>query len=130
MAHGPCPHVTFLIDECLTPLLEQVALDFGYHAYFIHHRGWSGLKDSQLYQKLIEHDLTLVTNNRSDWLAVLGKTALHPGLVVIQENAPRDKELAWFARCLVTMTAQHSMVNTVVEVAADGAVSVYALPAP
>ena len=91
-------------------------------------RGWSGLKDSELYQKLLEHDLTNVTNNRLDWLALLGKTALHPRLVMIQENAPRAKELAWFAQCLFAIAAQRSMVNTVVEVAADGEVSVYALP--
>lgn len=123
-----CADVHFLLDECVTPLLEPVANAFGYRATFIHHRGWSTLKDHVLYHRLIEETLILVTNNRADWLALLGNTELHPGLVVIQENVPRARQMHYFTKCLVAIGALPSMINMVVEVDADSAVYVYAMP--
>jgi hypothetical protein len=120
--------VHFLLDECVTPLLELVANAFGYRATFIHHRGWSTFKDHVLYHRLIEETLILVTNNRADWLALLGNTELHPGLVVIQENVPRARQMHYFTKCLVAIGALPSMINMVVEVDADSAVYVYAMP--
>jgi len=121
--------VTFLVDECVTPLLALVANDFGYAAHFIHHRGRGELKDPELYHELLARDLTLVTNNRDDWRDLLRGTELHPGLVVIQENAPRPREIVFVARCLVLMAALSSMVNTVVKVDEHGEVVAYPLPA-
>lgn len=125
---APCPRVAFLVDECVTPLLAQIANDFGYEAHFIHHRGWGELKDPELYRELLAHDLTLITNNRDDWRDLLGRTELHPGLVVILRNAPRPEEIVYFARCLVLMATLSSMANTVVEVDEQGNVVAYPLP--
>ena len=122
-----CHGVHFLIDECVTPLLEQVANDFGHPATFIHHRNWGTLKDEQIRPRLIEEGLTLVTNNREDWVKLLGDSVLHPGLVVIRENVPRARQIAYFAQCLLAMSALPSIVNTVVEVDKDGAVDVFDL---
>ena len=123
-----CHGVHFLIDECVSPLLVQVANDFGYPATFIHHRNWGSLKDEQICPRLLEEDLTLVTNNREDWAELLGNSELHPGLVVIRENVPRARQIAFFAQCLLALSALPSLVNTVIEVDKDGAVAVFDLP--
>jgi hypothetical protein len=112
----------------VSPLLVQVANDFGYPATFIHHRNWGSLKDEQICPRLLEDDLTLVTNNREDWAELLGNSELHPGLVVIRENVPRARQIAFFAQCLLALSALPSIVNTVIEVDKDGAVAVFDLP--
>ncbi|MDZ4257887.1 MAG: DUF5615 family PIN-like protein [Gemmatimonadales bacterium] len=123
-----CNHLVLLIDECVTPLLRLVAHEFGYEAHFIHHRGWGGLKDPQLLKKLLSDDLTIVTNNYSDWVGLLGDSDLHPGLIVILENAPRSIELEHFTRVMLHVAGLSSLVNTAVEVGPDGHVESYPLP--
>lgn len=123
-----CGHVHFLLDECVSPVLQAVAELFGYLATFIDHRGWRTLKDHQRHPHLIDEDLVLVTNNREDWLSLLGAEYVHPGLVVIRENVPRAQQIAYFAKCLVAINALPDMVNTAVEVDGTGAVIVYPLP--
>lgn len=120
--------IRFLLDECVSPLLQAVAEEFGYHATFIDHLGWRTLKDHQLLPRLIEKDLVLVTNNREDWIALLGNAEAHPGLVVIRENVPRARQISYFAQCLIAIYSLDDMVNTVVEVDRDDVVTVYALP--
>lgn len=117
----------FLIDECLSPALVTVANEAGHEAYHVAHRGWSGLKDAQLREHLIEQDLILVTNNGSDLLVLLGAVELHPGLIVLLENVPREGQIAYFRAALGEIRSA-SLVNRVAEVDARGRVKVYDLP--
>lgn len=48
-----------LIDECLSPALVEVAHDAGFEAYHVAHRGWSRLKDTALFRRVVEDGLTL-----------------------------------------------------------------------
>ena len=128
---GPraAPNVRFLIDECLSPALVGVAHEEGYEAYHVAHRGWSGLSDPRLFRILLQEQFVLVTNNREDFLALIGRTELHPGLVVIVENVPRAREIVFFRRALAHIAAAGSdMINRVVEVDGDGVVRSYSLP--
>lgn len=118
----------FLIDECLTPQLVATAHQRGFEAYHVAHRGWSGLTDSQVLERLIAEELVLVTNNRDDFLALVGDVDLHPGLVVILDNVRRDEQVQLFAAGLDVIGALTSMINKVVEVAKDGSVSMLELP--
>ena len=118
-----CPGVVFLIDECVTPLLRLVAAVFGYRAQFVYDLGWGTLKDWELRPKIIERNFTLITNNRDDWRAIVADEELHPGLVVLIENAPRAKEVHYFTRVLLAIAALPDLVNTVVEVDRDGTVT-------
>jgi predicted nuclease of predicted toxin-antitoxin system len=104
--------VRFLIDECLTPRLCILAHEYGHEAYHVAHRGWGRLKDPQLLAKMLAESLVLVTNNRDDFVALIGDAELHPGLIVIAESV-RGRE---------------DLINTVVEVDADRTVEVYELP--
>jgi len=128
VAGNSCPGVTLLIDECLSPLLESVANDFGYVAHAVHHRGWSSLTDPELLHHLIRGELTLVTNNRSDWVDLLGNQLLHPGLIILIDNVPRAEQIRGLSRCLEVLSGLRSMVNTVIEVDREGCVVIYDLP--
>lgn len=128
VASGGCHGLKLLIDECVTPLLVAVAQEFGYVAHFIHHRGWGTLRDDQLLPRLLTDDLTIVTNNRTDWLGLLGEEDLHPGVIVIIENVPRAAEIEHFTRVMVAIAGLSGLVNTAVEVSADGTVRAYDLP--
>ncbi len=118
----------FLIDECLSPSLVDVASEQGFLAYHVAHRKWSGLKDPQLLIKLLDEELILVTNNRDDFLGIMGDVKLHPGLVVIMENVPRDQQMRLFSTALEVLAQVSSMVNKVLEVSSDGSIAMYDLP--
>ena len=118
----------FLIDECLSPALVTVANDAGYEAYHVAHRGWSGLKDAQIREHLLDQDLILVTNNGSDFLALLGRVDLHPGLIVILENVRQDEQVKCFRSVLDAIRGEGELVNRVVEVDGRGRVTIYDLP--
>ena len=118
----------FLIDECLSPSLVDVASEQGFLAYHVAYRKWSGLKDPQLLAKLLEEELILVTNNRDDFLGIMGDVELHPGLVVIMENVPREQQMRIFGIALEALAQVSSMVNKVLEVSSDGSIAMYDLP--
>jgi predicted nuclease of predicted toxin-antitoxin system len=82
----------FLIDECLSPQLVDIARERSFESYHVAHRGWSGLKDGQLLKHLVDEELILVTNNRDDFLALIGEVELHPGFVVILDNVRRERK--------------------------------------
>jgi predicted nuclease of predicted toxin-antitoxin system len=118
----------FLVDECLSPALVAVAHARGFDAYHVAHRGWEGSKDGQILKRLVDEELTLVTNNRDDFVALVSGIELHPGLVVILDNVRRDDQVALFVAALEAVGAMTSLINKVVEVAADRSVKLYDLP--
>lgn len=119
----------FLIDECLSPALVRVAREAGHEAYHVAHRGWSGQKDWQLFRTMCVEHFVLVTNNRHDWVGIVGRIELHPGLIVIVENVPREEEVVFFRRALSHIdTTRTDMVNQVIEVDERGHTRRYALP--
>lgn len=73
-------------------------------------------------------ELIVVTNNRDDFLALLGGFELHPGLVIIVDNVRRQLQMALFERSLVEIRGMPSMINRIVEVFRSGSVLIYDLP--
>jgi predicted nuclease of predicted toxin-antitoxin system len=72
--------VRFLIDECLSVQLVDVATDGGYEAHHIAHVGKAGWKDWNVLQYACDGDFVLVTNNAADFrrlYAVQPLRALH-----------------------------------------------------
>jgi predicted nuclease of predicted toxin-antitoxin system len=122
--------IHFLIDECLSPALVALAHAFGHAAAHVNHRGWSGWPDARLLHRLLDEDLTLVTNNDRDFKPMLARTGLHPGVVVLP-NVRRTVQLRLFGLALEAIHRPDlplDMINTVVEVDASGSVSVLDLP--
>jgi predicted nuclease of predicted toxin-antitoxin system len=123
--------IRFLIDENLSPQLTETAQAFGYSAFHVAHRGWSALTDAQVLRRVLDEDLTLVTNNWNDFRPMLKRAEVHPGIVVILPNARRERQVELFAAALTVIRGHEpplDMVNTVLEVGGDGTVTVYSLP--
>jgi predicted nuclease of predicted toxin-antitoxin system len=122
--------IQFLIDECLTPKLVEVANRFGYVAHHVQYRQWKSKDDEVLLGFIRDEDLTIVTNNWRDFEPMLRREEIHPGAVVIP-NVPRTAQISAFERALHAIQAidpPSDMVNTVIEVDESGEVRVYPLP--
>jgi len=124
--------IQFLVDECLTLDLVRVAAECGYNAYHVTRRGWPSRCDAFLLGRILEEDLTLVTNNWKDFRPMLRREQVHPGAVVLP-NVPLEEQVRLFRlelRAIELSQPPLDMVNTVVEVAGSGTVSVYEMPEP
>lgn len=111
----------------------DTAASFGYAAFHVAHRGWSSLPDPQVLRHVLDEDLTLVTNNWIDFEPMLRRLELHPGTVVILPNVRRERQMELFAAALASIHEHEpplDMINTVLQVDADGTVIRYALPNP
>lgn len=123
--------IQFLVDECLSPALLDVAQAHGFNAYHVTRRGWGSDSDPQLLAHILEEDLTFVTNNWKDFRPMLSRTELHPGVVAILPNVRKERQMVLFAAAIARIAASDpplDMVNTVLEVDADGDVDRYDLP--
>ncbi|MFY9747594.1 MAG: DUF5615 family PIN-like protein [Acidobacteriaceae bacterium] len=107
--------VKLLIDECLHTSLVDVAHQAGYAADHVTYLGLGGSKDWQLLLVIRERENTFVTNNRSDFLALLSRESVHAGLVVIVPNAPPAQQRELF-RTVLAHIGGRDLTNTVVEV--------------
>ena len=77
-----------------------------------------------------QHDYTLVTNNRSDFLVLHGQEPLHAGVIVVVPNVTPGHQRELFGAALEHIGAR-DLTNTVVEVKYAGnriACSEYVLP--
>jgi Domain of unknown function (DUF5615) len=93
----------------------QVAHAAGYIADHVNYLSLGGLKDWQLLPVIRERDYTFVTNNGADFLALLGKEPLHPGIIVIVPNVTPVLQRELFKAALDHIGAR-DLINTVVEV--------------
>ena len=133
----------FLIDECLSPALVQLAVEAGHvESTCVRDRGLTGTKDWRLVAFAIAGNFTLVTHNSADFRGKgaeepgghYGDLAIHAGLVCLNSvhvmSIPRQRMLF---RCALDMLAgRDDLVNTSLEVFedADGTVpiEVYDIP--
>ena len=108
-----------LIDECLHLSLVHRAHATGHMADHVAHLGLSGSKDWELMKIVIEGDYTLVTNNRSDFLALHRREPLHAGLIVIVPNVTPIQQQQLFDAALKHI-GQRELMNAVIEVEYEG----------
>jgi hypothetical protein len=109
------------------------AASFGHAAFHVAHRGWSSLPDPQVLGRVLDEDLTLVTNNWVDFEPMMERLELHPGAVVILPNVRRERQMELFAAALAAIHEHDpplDMINTVLQVDTSGTVIKYALPNP
>ena len=74
----------FLIDECLSPELATDARRRGFLESV--HVTWLGLgsrKDWVIVQRAMEDGYVLVTNNATDFKRLVGREAIHAGLICL-----------------------------------------------
>lgn len=74
----------FLIDECLSPELAELARHEGHVAST--HVNWLGLtsaKDWTIARRAVDEGFVFVTNNTADFTALYDREELHVGLVCL-----------------------------------------------
>lgn len=133
----------FLIDECLSPELVQMAVKAGHiGSTCVRNRGLSGAKDWQLIEYVVAGDFTLVTNNSVDFRGAgpvkLGgehaKQPIHAGLVCLNSVHILDlqRQIDLFQIALDEMSAMDDLVNQALEVfeQEDGSVEVVTYDIP
>jgi predicted nuclease of predicted toxin-antitoxin system len=76
--------VRFFIDECLSPQLAIRLNNTGRHdAVHPLHVGRRGEPDHRVLAWCIAEDRITVTENARDFRHLIGKTELHPGLIIL-----------------------------------------------
>jgi predicted nuclease of predicted toxin-antitoxin system len=114
----------FLIDECLSGDLVATAKARGHEADYVPHIGKGGWQDWNLVPFAVENDYIVVTLNRRDFLKQHAGLEVHPGLVILMPQAPRDQrphQAELFEKALDVFVAMNDdLVNKVMEVLADG----------
>jgi hypothetical protein len=134
----------FLIDECLSPELVQMAVRAGHTSTTcVRDRGLSGTKDWQLIEYVVAGDFTLVTCNSVDFRGrppgkpggEYSRQPIHAGLVCLNSVYPlglqRQRDL--FQIALEEVATLGDLVNKALEVfeMQDGSVELvlYDIPA-
>ena len=117
----------FLIDECLSPDLAQLARDRGYHASsHVTWLGKAGWKDWQLRDLILEQDWTFVTRNSVDFRGPANQPGsegqyanvpIHAGLICINGTGRMtgEVEIELFTAVLDQIGASEYLVNEVIE---------------
>jgi predicted nuclease of predicted toxin-antitoxin system len=98
--------VRFLIDECLSLDLVDEARGAGFEAYHVGHIGKAGWKDWTIAAFALAQDMVVVTNNATDFRALLRRERLHPGLVVIVPSVDRLPRQGCFVKPWFTSRKQ------------------------
>ena len=117
----------FLIDECLSPDLAQLARDRGYHdSFHVTWLGKAGWKDWQLRDLIIEQDWTFVTRNSVDFRGPANQPGsegqyanvpIHAGLICINGTGRMTGkvEIELFTAVLDQIGTAEYPVNEVIE---------------
>lgn len=123
--------VRFLIDECVTIDLAEIAISRGFiHSAHVSRRKLVGYSDHGLMKPIISGNWTLVTANGDDFRTPPGSNSkracytgagIHAGLVCL--NLPDyenyDTEVAFFEAALDFICNANDLINKCVEVDAN-----------
>lgn len=119
----------FLLDEHLSPKLVSYIASLGCYGAAVPHVGLSGASDRAVWRYAYENDLTVITTNAKDFLALLN-VEVHPGLIVLRESGLSRQE-QWeriepvepVLRYLLARNDPDFMLNKVIEVEAPDRLS-------
>ena len=120
------------IDECLSPrVAERLNESGGHDAIHPLHVGRRGEDDHVVLARCVAEDRVLVPQNAHDFRNLVGREAIHPGLIVLPPVG-QDEAHRLLADAIEDLSTRGRpmdvMVNHVLEVEADGTCRLYALP--
>jgi predicted nuclease of predicted toxin-antitoxin system len=124
--------VRFLIDECLSVHLVDVARHAGHDAQHVAHIGRAGWKDWNVVRYAGDGDFVLVTNNASDFRRLYAAQPLHAGLIILIPVVGRALQQKLFQAALDELGVIGEPINRVLELDLDGddvTLTLYNLPA-
>jgi predicted nuclease of predicted toxin-antitoxin system len=119
---------TFLIDECLSPLLAAAAQSRGHQGLHVNWVKLSGKTDRSISAHAIAEDWVIVTNNGIDYRAIYRAMDVHPGLVIILPSAGRDEQIRLFNAVLDLVAEERDIVNKLIEIDTAATISVSDFP--
>lgn len=121
------------IDESLSPRLAIWLNDTGRHdAVHPLHVGRRGEPDHRVLERCIAEDRVLVVQNARDFRALVGAADIHPGLIILPAL---NRDTTWsllrqaIAYLEVAGDPMDVMVNSMLEIGADGAIRLVPMPA-
>jgi predicted nuclease of predicted toxin-antitoxin system len=117
--------VRFLVDECLSVRLVDVAAHAGYEAQHVAHIGKAGWKDWHVLHYACHEDFVLVTNNAVDFRKLYATQSLHAGLVIIIPNVGGELQQRLFKGAIEQLALHGEPVNRVLEIDIDGESAVF-----
>ena len=121
------------IDECLSPSLAAELNATGFHVAQ-HPRDFGGLGDLDhvVLRRCIDNNLVIVTQNARDFRALVATEEIHPGLIILPlAGKARSIELVEQAIAYLHTLGDPKivMINSVLEIASNGSMRLYNLPA-
>jgi predicted nuclease of predicted toxin-antitoxin system len=122
--------VKLLLDENLSPkVAETLARDDGIDACHVRDRGLLGATDADVLERAFAEDRIFVTKNVGDFERLAQARELHAGIVLIEQgDVTRDEQLALMRRVIEKLGEIPDLVNRVLRVADDGALTVEDIP--
>lgn len=103
----------------------------GCYGVAVPHVGLSGASDPAVWHYAYENDLTVITTNSKDFLALL-YVEVHPGLVVLRESGLSRQEQWERIEPVLRFLLEHNdpdfMLNRVIEIEAPNRFSVREIP--
>jgi predicted nuclease of predicted toxin-antitoxin system len=95
----------------------------GCYGLAVPHVGLSGASDPGVWRYAYENDLTVITTNANDFLALLD-VEMHPGLIVLRESGLSRQE-QWeriepVLQYLLRLNDRNFILNKVIEIDAPG----------
>lgn len=120
------------IDESLSPQIAVRLNESGLHDA-VHPLLFGGLgePDHRVLARCLVEDRVLVTQNARDFRKLVGRTELHPGLMILPVGS-RDQTIHWLAQAIAHLETRGDpmaeMVNSVLEITAAGRISISSLP--
>lgn len=112
----------FLIDECLSPELAELARARGFtESMHVTRLGLTSAKDWTITRRAVDDGFILMTNNTADFTALYGREELHVGLVCLNA-APGTMSLDLQKRLFLLALAELEEIepyNEVLEITAS-----------
>ncbi len=115
----------FLIDECLSAELADMAAERGYHALAVN-RMWRLRKrdDYRIAKFALDRNLILVTNDMFDLERIYKEFAIHPGIIFLTAGRSKLRALRYlrimFDRALDAVEEQEPLIEAILVSARDG----------
>lgn len=122
------------IDECISPRMVDAVFELGHYAEHPRNMGALRALDHEVLERCLDRDLIIVTHNARDFRKLVGRTDLHPGLIILEEG---ELEVSLH---LIKGVIEHLMavsgdegpdaymVNRVIEIDLAGNIKDYLLP--
>ena len=113
----------FFVDECLSPALARHLNELGFDAFHPLDVGRRGEADHLVLRRCIEEDRILITENAQDFRGLIGRTDMHPGLIILPSSS-RSGSLRLFDLVITFLgretNARNYMFNRVLEIDRGG----------